>query len=366
MNAHREQNWPKIIGLVVLAALAVTAVILGVRVAGLAKLTAIEARTTPTPEPVAGNVMQVTPDPSQPTPEPMLRSGSEGEEVKQLQARLRELGYYAGEIDGQYGPGTREAVRLFQEQNGLGTDGIVGGETRATLYSTSAKPATVTATPTASLTAAPTTRAAVGYTPDGLPLLVNAEHPLPEGYEPQELVNMTDYCDADVVKIKANGIEGERVAVDALQAMLHAAQAEGVTVWQVSAGYRSVSYQQKLFDNKVYEYRKKGMSGAKARSAALKTVAAPGASEHHTGLAFDVTVPGKSFKGTAQALWLAEHCWDYGFILRYTEEKEAVTGIAAEPWHIRYVGVDHALAMREENLCLEEYVAQYGRELPPA
>lgn len=364
MNAQREQNWPKIIGLVVLAALVVTAAILGVRVARLANLTAIEARTTPTPEPVAGNVMQVTPDPSQPTPEPMLRSGSEGDEVKQLQARLQELGYYQGDIDGQYGPGTREAVRLFQEQNGLGTDGIVGGETRTVLYSTQAKPAASTPTPTATLTAAPLARAAVGYTSDGLPLLVNADHPLPEGYEPQELVNMTDYCDADVVTIKANGIEGERVAVDALQAMLRDAHADGVTVWQVSAGYRSVSYQQQLLDNKIYEYRKQGMSGSKARSAALKTVALPGASEHHTGLAFDITVPGKAFKGTVQASWLAEHCWDYGFILRYTEEKEAITGIAAEPWHIRYVGVEHALIMREAGLCLEEYISQYSQEQP--
>lgn len=362
MSAQREHNWPKIAGLAVLAALAVAAVILGLQVTQLAGRTAEEARTTPTPVPVAGNVMQVTIDPSQPTPEPILRAGSEGEEVKELQARLQTLGYYTGEIDGQYGPGTREAVRLFQEQNGLGADGIFGGETRAALYSAQARPITLTPSPDPTATAAPTIAgAAAGFREDGLPLLVNQANPLPEGYQPQELVNMTDYCDGSLVKIKGSGIEGERVAVDALLVMLQAAHAEGITVWQVSAGYRSVAYQQQLLDDKIYEYRQQGFSGANARSAALKTVAAPGSSEHHTGLAFDITVPGVAFKGTQQAQWLAENCWDYGFILRYQADKEAITGITAEPWHVRYVGVEHALIMRDENLCLEEYIDLYGR-----
>ena len=57
---------------------------------------------------------------------------------------------------------------------------------------------------------------------------------------------------------------------------------------------------------------------------------------------------------------MAEHCWEYGFILRYTEEKEAITGFIAEAWHFRYVGVEHSLIMRDENLCLEEYIEKYG------
>ena len=355
-------NRAKIAGLIVLAVLAVAAVILGIDVVRLAKDTAVEAKTTPTPQPVAGNVMQVTIDPNEPTPEPVLRVGSTGDAVKEMQARLKTLGYYDGEVDGQYGNGTREAVRLFQTQHGLDADGLCGGETRAVLYSTEAKPyvaPTNTPAPTVqAATAAPTIRAAAAFLEADMPLLVNAEHPLPENYEPAELVNLTDYCDKNVVKIKANGIEGERVAVDALQEMLRAAKADGVSPWQISAGYRSVSYQQKLLDNKIYEYRKQGMSAARARTAALKTVAEPGKSEHHTGLAFDVTVPGKSFKGTKQAKWLAEHCWEYGFVVRYTEEKESITGITAEPWHIRYVGKTHAEQMQEHNWCLEEYIAQ--------
>ena len=86
-------------------------------------------------------------------------------------------------------------------------------------------------------------------------------------------------------------------------------------------------------------------------------MAEPGTSEHHLGLAFDVNKQGSStFAGTKHSEWLNEHCWEYGFIIRYTKEKESITGFVAEPWHIRYVGVEHAMYMKEHDLCLEEYV----------
>ena len=100
-----------------------------------------EAAMTPTPNPpVPASVRMVTRDPSLPTPGPMLGKGSQGEEVKKLQRRLKELRYYQGEIDGQYGPQTAEAVSTFQRTNELEADGIVGDETRTILYSTQAKP----------------------------------------------------------------------------------------------------------------------------------------------------------------------------------------------------------------------------------
>ena len=102
-----------------------------------------EMSLTPTPLPeVPDNVMAVTPDPSAPTPEPVLRTGSRGEDVKTLQARLYDLGYYAGEIDGQFGAGTKAAVIEFQQANGLEADGMAGSETQAVLYSPQAKPKT--------------------------------------------------------------------------------------------------------------------------------------------------------------------------------------------------------------------------------
>lgn len=191
-----------------------------------------------------------------------------------------------------------------------------------------------------------------------LPLLVNADNPVPEGYAPSDLVLMREYCDPNIVYIKGSEIEGNREAVDALMEMLRAAISQGVSNWQISAGYRSVAYQQQLWDNRVYEYRQQGLSGSDAQAATAKYVAKPGSSEHHTGLAFDVTVPGESFPLTDQSKWLSANCWDYGFIIRYTEEKESITDISAEPWHIRYVGQPHAQTMRDNNWCLEEYLSQ--------
>ena len=100
-----------------------------------------EMSLTPTPLPeVPDNVMEVTPDPAAPTPEPVLRTGSRGEDVKTLQSRLHDLGYYTGEIDGQFGAGTKAAVIDLQKANGLDPDGMAGSETKALLYSVEAKP----------------------------------------------------------------------------------------------------------------------------------------------------------------------------------------------------------------------------------
>ena len=353
---RENMNPVRIIGFVLLAVLLIAAIILGVRVASLVDLTYVEMSLTPTPAPAYGNVMQVTVDPSLPTPAPVLRSGSEGDEVVRLQERLKELGYYTSTVDGQFGPGTKSAVILFQAQHGLSADGIVGEETSNMLYSDQAHQVVVTATPEPM----PTAEGAPGYTADGMPVLVNREILLPDSYQPADLVDMSAYCDPNLVIIKYEGTQGERAAVDALMAMLQYAHNEGLTVWQVSAAYRTVAYQQELFDDSVQDYLDQGFSLKNAQSATRLTVADPGASEHHLGLAFDITVPGKYFVDTEQSVWLAENCWNWGFIIRYTKEKEDVTGYLAEPWHIRYVGTQHSLTMKSENLCLEEYIEKYG------
>jgi D-alanyl-D-alanine carboxypeptidase len=259
-----------------------------------------------------------------------------------MQQRLKELGFYDGECDGDYGPGTQSAVRLFQSQHGLSVDGAAGEKTLGMLYSEDAQP----------MIPPPT------FNPDAPPLLVNRTHTLPEDYHPADLVLLRNTLPEDVVHVKGSEIEGDRTAAAALEAMFRAAVADGVGDWQISAGYRSIAYQKKLFDNKVAEYRQQGMSGDKARSATRNTVADPGTSEHHTGLAFDITTPGKSFAGTPQQKWLHEHCWEYGFIIRYQEGKEDITGFVAECWHIRFVGTVHSLPMRDKGQCLEEYLGE--------
>lgn len=290
-----------------------------------------------------------------PTPTPsatpaMLSSGSSGDEVKALQSRLQQLGFYSGVLDGDYGKGTRAAVKLFQAQHGLDDDGIAGQKTLEMLYSNDAQPMLVTPTP-----------AAVQVLAGSQPLLVNRQHPVASDFAPADLVNLSEYCDSSLVKIKYDGTQGVREAADALLRMLEAAKADGITNWQVSAAYRSYADQQRIFDNKVKSFQNNNpdWSLSRCRSAASVTVADPGTSEHHTGLAFDMTVPNTSmFLGTKQCTWLHQHCWEYGFILRYTDEKQQITGFAGEAWHIRYVGTEHSLAMQQSGQCLEEYLGE--------
>ena len=109
-------------------------------------------------------------------------------------------------------------------------------------------------------------------------------------------------------------------------------------------------------DNRVYEYRQQGLSASEAQSATARYVAVPGSSEHHTGLAFDVTVPGESFPLTEQSKWLAEHCWDYGFIIRYTEEKK-ISRASAPNRGMCGMSASRTPASCAENWCLEEYIA---------
>ena len=209
------------------------------------------------------------------------------------------------------------------------------------------------------LSAAAGASAATDVLDTDLPLLVNLDNPVGEDFVPADLVVLNDVMDSKLVKIKYKDTMANRTAADALREMLEAAKADGVTKWQVSAAYRSYADQTKTLEKKIKYYlnKNKGWSRSRARSAALHTVAEPGCSEHHTGLAIDINVPGASaFKGTKQCKWLHKHCWEYGFIIRYPEGKEKITGFTAEAWHIRYVGTEHALIMRDMDLCLEEYL----------
>ena len=284
-----------------------------------------------------------TPTPS-PTPS-MLSKGDQGDAVSALQQRLKDLGYYSGNVDGDYGGGTQEAIRLFQSQNGLTVDGVSGGSTLAAVFASDAPPVQVTPTPD----------------PASLPLLVNRDHPVAETYTPGHLVVLRNALPSSLVYVKGSEIQGDQTAVAALKEMFEGAKTDGITGWQVSAGYRSYEYQQELFDKQVADYVAQGKTRANAISLTRSTVADPGTSEHHTGLAFDITVADTIFKGTKQQIWLHKNCWDYGFIVRYQEGKEAITGYAAEVWHIRYVGIQHSTVMRDKNWCLEEYLQAMGQ-----
>lgn len=276
----------------------------------------------------------------------ILTVGAKGEDVTKLQQRLKDLGYLNGKVDGQFGGGTKRAVIAFQRRNGLNADGEAGAETQAKLFSDDALPAP----------GEEKTDVLAG----NVPMLVNKTHTVDEFFTPADLVQLKDVLGTKLAKIKYKKTMGVRTAVEALKVMLEAAKEDGLgKKWQISAGYRSWDQQVNMLNAKIksYKSKNKGWSSSKARRAALRSVAEPGASEHHLGLAFDVNKQGSStFAGTKHSEWLNEHCWEYGFIIRYTKEKEAITGFVAEPWHIRYVGVEHAKYMKEHDLCLEEYI----------
>ncbi len=174
-------------------------------------------------------------------------------------------------------------------------------------------------------------------------LLVNASNPLPEDYRPEDLVKL--YSEKRSFQLASGDIGLAREAFEAANWMFKQAERDGVDGFILSSGYRTEDEQQAL-----YEADTDG------------TAAKPGASEHQTGLAFDVTAyhDGGGFEDTAQFRWLNEHCWDYGFILRYPESKEDVTGFPYEPWHYRYVGKEIAEAIRENGWTLEEYCERNG------
>ena len=132
---------PKIIagiaGLVVMTALAV---LLATYMIPTIREVQREMSLTPTPLPPVPDSVRAEGFPTEPTPEPALHNGSQGEKVRKLQERLQALGYYQGEVDGQFGPGTREAVVAFQQKNRLDPDGYAGEETQSVLYSEQAIP----------------------------------------------------------------------------------------------------------------------------------------------------------------------------------------------------------------------------------
>ena len=158
---------------------------------------------------------------------------------------------------------------------------------------------------------------------DGI-LIANKTYGLPSDYNP--------------------GIDPD--AQSALDSMISGAASEGISLWVVS-GFRSYGTQQTLYNNYV---------ARDGQGAADRYSARPGHSEHQTGLAFDLNSLEQYFGETAEGKWLAAHCWEYGFIIRYPQGKEGITGYMYEPWHVRYLGTEVAERVYNSGLTLEEYL----------
>ncbi|OAZ39235.1 M15 family metallopeptidase [Paenibacillus polymyxa] len=179
-------------------------------------------------------------------------------------------------------------------------------------------------------------------------VVVNKKRSLPVGYVPDDLVEPQ-------VPFSFEGPHEKRhlrkEAAEALEKLFDGAKKDGIELRAVS-GYRSYKRQASIFD---YNVKTKG------RDYAVKVGAAPGTSEHQTGLSIDVSSPSvgnvleQSFGASKEGQWLEQHAPEYGFIIRYMQGKEDVTGYVYEPWHIRYVGVDIAEDVAKQGLTLEEY-----------
>ena len=172
-------------------------------------------------------------------------------------------------------------------------------------------------------------------------LLVNEQNQLPATYVPEGLVNL--YQNRHSFRLASSDIYLTRETYEAAERMFHAAEEENVNGFIITSGYRSYERQ-----GEVYAESEPG----KAQR--------PGASEHQTGLAFDVTTEtSNGFESTPQYAWLSQHAHEYGFILRYPANKADETGISYEPWHYRYVGVEAAKRMHDTGMTLEAFLKKY-------
>ena len=163
-------------------------------------------------------------------------------------------------------------------------------------------------------------------------LLVNKENSVPDTYE----LNLVSYGEYQM----------DSEAKEALQQM----RKDCVYSTTIDNIYRSKAQQELVWNSGVKRRMALGMTKAEAEAETARWAMTPGHSEHQTGLAVDL------FGSSDARKWLEEHCWEYGFIVRYPEGKAEFTGIAYEYWHFRYVGTELALELKELGMCLEEYM----------
>ena len=184
---------------------------------------------------------------------------------------------------------------------------------------------------------------------DGKIYLVNRQHALHQRYVPPDLRD---------VLVQGMSQEMRQEAAAQLEALFEEAKAAGVPLASVS-GYRSYSKQSTIYQRKVDSIGREDADRISAR---------PGTSEHQLGLAMDVSKKGssqlnKAFGETPQGQWLRENAHRFGFIVRYLEGYEDITGYDYEPWHIRYVGIEYATAIYHSGVPMETYMSGHRLEV---
>lgn len=201
-------------------------------------------------------------------------------------------------------------------------------------------------------------------------LLANKTTTLSPTFKPADLTDIKD------TRNDRNKQQMRLYAAKALEALFIELRAVGMEdynsqsgqVVSVMSGFRTYAYQEELF-NRYIEQEKNdpshaGWSDERIKELVLTYSAYPGTSEHQTGLCVDMhNLPSANvaYKNQKSYEWLCENAWKFGFILRYPEDKVAITGYGFEPWHWRYVGRTAAYTIHKNGLCLEEYLEDIGR-----
>ncbi|MBE6547450.1 MAG: D-alanyl-D-alanine carboxypeptidase family protein [Ruminococcaceae bacterium] len=202
-------------------------------------------------------------------------------------------------------------------------------------------------------------------------ILVNKNKTLGESYTPSGIIDVdTSYT------LYEKAVQLEKATAQAAIAMIEEMRAQGISDVYITSGYRDYAYQKALFDNYVYEewVKDNTLTQAECEQRALEYSAYPGTSEHQSGLCVDFFVaPGMSelvnygsetektddigFAETKAFEWLKENSHKFGFILRYPDGKESVTGYSYESWHYRFVGVNAATHIYNNKQTLEQYLS---------
>lgn len=178
-------------------------------------------------------------------------------------------------------------------------------------------------------------------------LLVNVKNPLPGSY-------------SATLEDVGGGFQIDMRIATSLKEMVAKAKADGVNL-EICSAYRDPVKQSDILEDRIQEYMGYGYLREDAEKAVQREIAKPGISEHQTGLAVDIVTPShrtldRAFEDTTAFRWLAENAWEFGFVLRYPDGKEPVTGISYEPWHYRYVGRIAARDIQKGGYCMEEYL----------
>lgn len=174
-------------------------------------------------------------------------------------------------------------------------------------------------------------------------ILVNKFYALKNDYVPSDLITLSGQYN------RGFNNKMRKEAADSFMNMVDAAKLDNIILYNVSA-YRDYAYQENLYN--IY-IKKDG------KDEADKYSARPGHSEHQTGLSLDINNISDDFENSDEAVWLQNNAYKYGFILRFPKGKEDITGYKYEPWHYRYVGIEAAKVIYDDDITLEEYYAYY-------